>query len=240
MNDHIVKSFDQELDEITSIIAEMGGLAEQQLHESVAALVSGDIPRAKAAVKADKKLDALETTVDQLTIRVLALRQPMAEDLRTVIAILKISSNLERIGDYAKNVAKRTIAISEMDGAPLPDDAVNLLKLMGDKVETMISRVLTAFANHDLELADDVRMSDEEVDQLHTSLFRDLLTYMMEDAHHITASTHLLFMAKNIERIGDHVTSVAEQIHFMVSGSYPEDERPKGDLTSMTVVEMKD
>lgn len=239
-NDHIVKSFDQELSEITSIIAEMGGLAEEQLRESIQALLSRDAARAKLAVKSDKKIDALEEEVDQLSIRLLALRQPMAEDLRTVIAILKISSNLERIGDYAKNVAKRTIAISELDANYLPADALAMLKSMGERVESMISRVLTAFANRDTALADDVRLSDEEVDQLHNNLFHDLQTFMMEDAHNITASTHVLFMAKNIERIGDHVTSVAEQIHFMVNGSYPDEERPKNDLTSMTVVEVEE
>lgn len=236
-NDHIVKSFDQELDEIASIIARMGGLAEQQLHESVAALLAHDRDRARAAWKSDKKIDALEAEVDQLAIRVLALRQPMAEDLRTVIAILKISSNLERIGDYAKNVAKRTVALADTESINLPDSAMVTIKTMGEKVESMISRVLTAFANRDTALADDVRASDEEVDQLHNTLFREQLTYMMEDPRNITPSTHLLFMAKNVERIGDHVTSVAEQIHFMVAGAYPDEERAKSDITSMTVVE---
>src|SRR3989339_527241 len=206
-HDHIVKSFDSDLSRLDAIIAEMGGLAERQLADAVEALVRRDIELAQKVIDGDKRIDELESTIDNLTIRVLALRQPMAEDLRVVIVALKMAANLERIGDYAKNVAKRTLILATMDPV---GNATQSLQRMASQVQAMIKNVLDAYGAHDIDKADDVRLRDEEVDLMHTSLFRELLTYMMEDPRNITACTHLLLIAKNVERIGDHVTSIAE------------------------------
>jgi len=233
-HDHIVKSFDDDLGHIDAIIAEMGGLAERQLADAVTALCNRDAELAQRVIDGDKRLDALEGEIDNFTIRVLALRQPMAEDLRAVIVALKMAANLERIGDYAKNVAKRTLILATME--PVAGTAASVQR-MAAEVQSMIKNVLDAYGTRDIAKADDVRLRDEDVDQMHTSLFRELLTYMMEDPHQITACSHLLFVAKNVERIGDHVTSIAEYVHFLVAGELPADERPKGDLSSQTVVE---
>lgn len=233
-HDHIVKSFDNDLSHIDAIIAEMGGLAERQLADAVEALVRRDIELAQKVIDGDKRIDELESTIDNLTIRVLALRQPMAGDLRVVIVALKMAANLERIGDYAKNVAKRTLILATMDPV---GNATQSVQRMASQVQAMIKNVLDAYGAHDIDKADDVRLRDEEVDLMHTSLFRELLTYMMEDPRNITACTHLLFIAKNVERIGDHVTSIAEYVHFLVAGDLPAQERPKGDLSSQTVID---
>jgi len=233
-HDHIVKSFDDDLSHIDAIIAEMGGLAERQLADAVEALVKRDVAMGQAVIDGDKRLDVLEAEVDNFTIRVLALRQPMAGDLRAVIVALKMAANLERICDYAKNVAKRTLILSAMDPVPGTSQSV---QRMADQVQIMIKNALDSYVARDMVKADDVRLRDEEVDMMHTSLFRELLTYMMENPHYITACSHLLFVAKNVERIGDHVTSIAENVHFLVAGELPAGERPKGDLSSGTVVE---
>ena len=233
-HDHIVSSFDEELSRLDAIIAEMGGLAERQLADAVDALARRDVELAKKVVEADALIDQLEEEVDNFTIRMLALRQPMADDLRAVVVGLKMASNLERIGDYAKNVAKRTLTLSSMEPV---GNATSSIQRMARQVQDMIKNVLDAYGAHDIAKADDVRLRDEEVDLMHTSLFRELLTYMLEDPRNITACTHLLFIAKNVERIGDHVTSIAENVHFLVSGEKPTDERPKSDLSSETVVE---
>lgn len=231
--DHIVTSFDEDLGRIDSFIAEMGGLAERQLSDAVEALVRNDVELAQKVIEADKKIDALEEALDNFTIKVLALRQPMADDLRAVVVALKMASNLERIGDYAKNVAKRTITLTDMETV---GDATATIQRMARQVQSMIGNSLDAYGTRDLAKANAVRLRDEEVDMMHTSLFRELLTYMLEDPRNITACTHLLFVAKNVERIGDHVTSIAENVHFLVSGKMPADERPKNDLSSETVV----
>jgi len=233
-HDHIVSSFDEDLGRLNGIIAEMGGLAERQLADAVDALTRRDVELAQQVIDADKRIDLLEEEVDNFTIQVLALRQPMADDLRAVVVALKMAANLERIGDYAKNVAKRTLTLSSMEPV---GNATATIQRMARQVQSMIKNVLDAYGAHDLAKADDVRLRDEEVDLMHTSLFRELLTYMLEDPRNITACTHLLFVAKNIERIGDHVTSIAENVHFLVSGEMPADERPKNDLSSETVVE---
>lgn len=233
-HDHIVKSFDEDLSRIDTIIAEMGGLAERQLAQAVEAMVKRDSELAETVIASDKRIDALEAQLDDHAIRLLALRQPMAEDLRLVISALKMASNLERIGDYAKNVAKRTLILSAMEPV---GNATQTLARMAGQVQDMIKTVLDAYGARDIAKAADVRLRDEEVDLMHTSLFRELLTYMMEDPRNITACSHLLFMAKNVERIGDHTTSIAEYVHFMVKGEMPPDERPKKDLSSQTVVE---
>jgi len=232
--DHIMKAYDQELARLDQLIAEMGGLAESQLSDAVEAMLRRDSELARKVAERDRRIDALERDVDALTMRVLALRQPMAEDLRTVIAALKTASDLERIGDYTRNIANRTLALAQL--RPI-GGAAHTIARMGVLVQGMIKNVLDAYVGRDAALADDVRLRDAEVDQLHTSLFRELLTYMMEDPRHITTCTHLLFIAKNLERIGDHVTNVAEHVHFMVCGEPAAPDRPKDDRSSLTVVE---
>ena len=231
--EHIMKVYDEELGHLDQLIAEMGGLAESQLADAVEAMMRRDGDLARKVAERDTKIDALERDVDVLTMRVLALRQPMAEDLRTVIAALKTASDLERIGDYTRNMANRTLALTQL--RPIGGTAHTIAR-MGVLVQGMIKNVLDAYVGRDVELADDVRLRDEQVDQLHTSLFRELLTYMMEDPRHITTCTHLLFIAKNVERIGDHVTNIAEHVHMMVCGELPAAERPKDDRSSLTVV----
>jgi len=232
---HIVKSFDEELARLDNMVAEMGGLAEAQLVDAVAALIRRDVAAAERIVARDRRLDAIENDLHSLTLRLLALRQPVAADLRIIVAALKISSSLERIGDYAKNIAKRTFALAK---APALGGAAHSIARMAALVQAMIKNVLDAYIQRDAAKADDVRLRDQEVDQVYTSLFRELLTYMMEDPRSITAATHLLFVAKNVERIGDHATGIAEQVHFMVAGELPGELRPKGDNTSFTVVEL--
>lgn len=231
-NDHIVKSFDEDLRQLDNFIAEMGGLAEHQFADAIKALTRRDSELAERVIQNDKRIDELETQVDDHTIRMLALRQPMADDLRVVITALRIASLIERIGDYAKNVAKRTVAITQTP----PVGPAKTIARMGTVVQGMIKTVLDAYLQRDAQLAHDVRVRDEEVDALHTSLFREVLTYMMEDPRSISACTHLLFVAKNIERIGDHATNIAENVHFLVHGKLPQDMRPKGDDSSYTVV----
>ncbi len=232
-SDHIVKSYDEELGQLDNMIAEMGGMAEAQLADAVQALVRRDTEFAASVVEGDRRIDAMETEIDLFTVRLLALRQPLADDLRVVIAALKISANLERIGDYAKNVAKRTGVLGQN---PAMASATGTIVRMSAIVQSMITNVLDAFISRDAQAAEDVRLRDQEVDHLHTSLFRELLTYMMEDPRNITACTHLLFIAKNVERIGDHATGIAEQVYFMVTGTMPEAERPKGDESSVITI----
>ena len=232
--EHIMKVYDEELARLDRLIAEMGGLAESQLADAVEAMRRRDAELARKVAERDQRIDALEREVDTLTMRVLALRQPMAEDLRTVIAALKTASNLERIGDYTRNIAKRTLALAQL--RPI-GGAAHTIARMAMLVQGMIKNVLDAYVERDAAMADDVRLRDKEVDQLHTSLFRELLTYMMEDPRHITTCTHLLFIAKNIERVGDHVTNIAEHVHLMASGEPADPDRPKDDRSSITVVD---
>ena len=234
--EHIVKSFDDELNWLDNAIAEMGGLAEAQLAAAIDALVRRDAEKAAEIIEWDKRIDKLEEDINNFTVRMLALRQPRASDLRITVAALKSAGDMERIGDYAKNMAKRTITISKTEPV---GGAVNSIARMASMVQSMIKNVLDAYVSRDWERAADVRLRDEDVDHSHTSLFRELLTYMMEDPRNITACTHLLFIAKNVERIGDHTTNIAEHIHFMVRGGEPENARINDDLSSYTVVEPK-
>ena len=236
-NDHIVSSFDTDLSRLDNMIAEMGGLAESQLARSIEALCKRDLEAVERIIPADKKIDALEEEIYEFTVKLLALRQPVADDLRIIISAIKVSSVIERIGDYAKNISKRTIVLKE---GPSLTGALNTVSRMGDLVQIMIKQALDAYIERDAQKAGDVRARDREVDLLHTSLFRELLTYMMEDPRYITPCTHLLFVAKNIERIGDHTTGIAEQVHFMVHREMPADERPKGDHSSTTIVTLED
>ncbi|MGB7288178.1 MAG: phosphate signaling complex protein PhoU [Salaquimonas sp.] len=233
---HIVTSFDEDLARIGDLILEMGGLVEGQILASVEALIKRDVEWAERIRADDKAVDALESRIDELAVRTLALRQPMAADLRSVVCALKVASNLERIGDYAKNIAKRTSVIAAASPVGTSD---NTVKRMGKMVQAMVSDVLNAFVNSDLALADEVRERDEEVDQLHNTMFREMLTYMMEDPRNITPCMHLLFIAKNLERMGDHTTAVAEQVHYVITGSLPTEKRSKGDKTSQISIALE-
>jgi phosphate transport system protein len=223
--DHIVTSFDEELSRLSDLISRMGGLAESQLEDAIQALQTRDSSLAEQAVENDRQIE--------LAIRLLALRQPMGADLRHIVTGLKIAPVVERIGDYSKNVAKRASALNQMP----PVKPLFTIPRMGRLVRDMVKDVLDAFSNNDVEMARDVWMRDKEVDEMYDSLFRELLTYMMEDARHITACTHLLFIARNIERIGDLATNIAELIQYQVEGRALDADRPKADLSSITVVD---
>ncbi len=223
---HTVKSFDDDLGQLRAMVSEMGGLAEAQILAAIDALTRRDTESAAKVVAQDKAIDAIEAEVERLAVRIIALRAPMADDLREIIAALKISSVLERIGDYAKNIAKRTTVLAET-GVIRP---VSILPEMAKVVAEMVKNALDSFVDRDAELAVAVCLRDQVVDDYYTSIFRALLTYMMENPHHITASAHLLFIAKNLERIGDHATNVAEMVHFGVTGAHIGD-RPKSDAT---------
>jgi len=230
---HIVKSFDEELAHLSDLISRMGGLAETQLEQSIEALQKRDSTLAETAIENDRKIDILHAEVDEMAIRLLALRQPMATDLRHIVTGLKIAPIVERIGDYAKNVAKRAIALNQMP----PVKPLFTIPRMGRMVREMTKDVLDAFANNDVAKAHEVWMRDAEVDDMYDSLFRELLTYMMEDPRNITPCTHLLFVARNIERIGDLNTNIAELIHYQVEGVILDEDRPKTDQASVTIVE---
>jgi phosphate transport system protein len=231
---HLVTSFDYELQQIDNCIAQMGGLAETELAEALEALIKRDSALAERVTGRDERIDALEREVHERITNILALRQPMAMDLRMVVAGLRIVNDLERIGDYAKNLAKRTIVLSQAS----PQSATTSIARLGKLVQGMVKNVLDAYIERDIDKAADVRRADQEVDQLHTSLFREFLTYMMEDPRNITSCTHLLFVAKNLERVGDHATNIAEAVHFLVSGTEPE-ARAKSDQASVAALDTK-
>jgi len=231
---HIVKAYDAELNQLESMIAEMGGLVETQLANALSALVNAEQDKAKEIVKFDKRIDEFEAQIDAHATRMLALRQPMAEDLRVIIAALKISNNLERMGDYAKNIAKRTVTLTRVTQLSETSESI---RRMGEIVEVMIKDVLDSFVERNKAEALEVIDKDHEVDAMYTSVFREIITYMMEDPRNITPCTHMLFIAKNVERIGDHATNVAEQIHFMLEGEFPDEDRMKDDKTSSLIVD---
>lgn len=224
MTEHTVKSYDEELAHLTNIIARMGGMAEAQFAAAVQALARRDSDLAARVVAGDARVDELEQEIQSFTVRLLALRQPVASDLRHIVAALKISSELERVADYAANVAKRTLVLNQLP-AVKPVSAVQHLARI---VQEILKDILDAYIERDVEKAIRVWNRDEEVDDMYTGLFRELITYMMEDPRTITACTHLMFMAKNIERIGDHATNIAETLHFLVVGSPLQGARPKG------------
>lgn len=228
---HIVKSYDEELNHLNESILKMGGLAEALLADALDSVVKRDLDLAQQTIDDDKKIDTLETEIDHQVVRLLALRQPMAADLRNIIAALKISSEIERIGDYGANVAKRAIPLFE-DQTAKPLFTINR---MGRITLQMIKNVLDAYTEGNADKAREVWLRDEEVDDLYNSLFRELLTYMMEDPRNITPCTHMLFIARNLERIGDHTTNVAETVHYMVKGTQFQEDRPKGDLSDIAV-----
>ena len=231
--DHTVKSYDDELTRLSGIITQMGGLAENQLAMAIQAMVKRDSELAAHTIERDAQVDDLEREVDNFVVRLLALRQPVATDLRTIVTALRIASDLERIADYAANVAKRAIALNQVQ----PVRPMHSIPRMGEVVQAMIKDTLDAYVAHDVQKAMAVWQRDEEVDEMYNSLFRELLTYMMEDPRSITTCTHLLFIAKNIERMGDHATNIAELIHYQVNGTPIRALRPKGDNTSFAVVQ---
>ena len=232
-DEHIVKSYDEELRRLSNTIVEMGGLAESQLTMAIQAVEDRDSDRAARVVEGDARVDQLEREVDNLGLRLLALRQPVARDLREIFAALRIASDLERVCDYAANVAKRSIAL---DHSP-PAEPVHSLPRMARLAQLLIKDVIDAYVERDAEKAYAVWVRDRELDEMYASLFRELLTYMMEDPRSISAGTHIMFMAKNIERIGDHATNIAENLYYLVHGTPLEEARPKGDDSSLAVVQ---
>ena len=225
---HTVKAFDQDLDQLRAAIAEMGGLAEAAIRDAMEALVRRDAQAAAQVVERDRKIDALETEIERQGVQIIALRAPMADDLRDVIAALKIAGVVERIGDYAKNIAKRVAIVEDSKIRP-----ISLLPEMARIAGEMVHNALDAFAARDAAKAAAVCERDAAVDDFYNSIFRALLTHMMENPHNITPATHLLFVAKNLERIGDHATNVAEMVYFAAKGEHLGD-RPKGaDVTAI-------
>jgi phosphate transport system protein len=219
MAEHTVKSFDEDITQLRGLIAEMGGLAQLAVDEAMQALVTGNEDLARQVVERDRRLDALESEVDALAIRTIALRAPMADDLREIIAALKIGGVIERIGDYAKNIAKR---VGQIDGRSR-FEPLTLLPAMAELAAGMVHDVLTAFAARDPVLAREVIERDAKVDAFYDSIFRNLVSYMVENPATISSAAQLLFVARNIERIGDHATNVAEMVHFAALGTYPPD-----------------
>lgn len=222
---HIASAFDRDLESIQALLMKMGGLVEENIRNSAVALKSRDLEAADAVRNADQEIDALEEQITNDCARLIALRQPAASDLRTVLTVMKVATNLERIGDYAKNIAKRTAVLAQLQ--PI-EGASGAIKRMAKEVRHMLSDSLDAYIRRDAALADEVRHRDLEVDQMYNALFREFLTFMMEDPRNISACMHLHFIAKNIERAGDHVTAVADQVIYLATGQMPEEARPKG------------
>jgi phosphate transport system protein len=222
---HTVKSYEEELRALEATILRMGGMAEGQLSAAIEAFAKRDAELAQRTAAADKQIDKIDHDIAEQTTRLLALRQPMASDLRQVIGALKLAGEIERIGDYAKNIAKHSLVVNRL---PAPR-ATTLIQRMGVLVQEMIKEVLDAYSGKKPEQAIAVWKRDGDVDELYNTQFRAILTYMLEDSRTITACTHLLFIAKNIERIGDHATNMAETIHFMLTGKRLDDERPRGE-----------
>jgi phosphate transport system protein len=233
MEQHTTRAFDIDLQDLARLVAEMGGLAEKQIGESVDALNTHDLALAQRVIALDDKIDMLQREIEEKAILTIARRQPMAVDLRDIVGALRVANDLERIGDLAKNIAKRVGAL---------DDDIELTKVlrgvehMADLVLSQIKDVLDAYTRRDVEKALAVWRGDEEVDAVNNSLFRELLTYMMEDPRNISLCIHLLFCAKNIERMGDHATNIAETVYYIVEGRSLAEERPKGDTTSSATV----
>jgi phosphate transport system protein len=227
--DHTTKAFDVDLQEISRKVAEMGGLAERQIADATRALVERDADLAERVIATDPTIDAMQHDIEEKAILTIARRQPMAVDLREIIGAMRVCNDLERIGDHAKHIGKRVVAL---DLDLHPQKLIRGVEHMATLVEALLKRVLDAYASHDVAAALTVWNGDEEVDAICTSLFRELLTYMMEDPRNITFCMHLMFCAKDIERIGDHATNIAETVYFMIEGRPITDQRPKGDTTS--------
>lgn len=231
---HIVSGFDKDLMELDSKIARMGGIAEQMLANALKAMRRRDPELGEETIVTDDEINALEREVEDAAIQIIALRQPMAQDLRQVIGALRIASELERIGDLSKNIARRAVTLS---GEKHPKPIRKSLKRMGKLVSSQLNATLDAYAQRDSELAYDVWQRDEEVDAMYSSMFRELVTYMMEDPRTISLCAHMLFGARNLERIGDHTTNIVENLYFLVTGDVLEENRPKGEHTSSMSVD---
>jgi phosphate transport system protein len=234
MNEHTAKAFDVDLQGLTRLVAEMGGLAEKQIADSVDALATRDGERAKRVVAVDPSIDALQHEIEEKAVLTIARRQPMAVDLREIVSALRVANDLERIGDLAKNIGKRVAALT---GEFHPPKLMRGVEHMAAMVLGQLKAVLDSHATHDLTKALAVWNGDEEIDAMCTSLFRELLTYMMEDPRNITFCIHLMFCAKNIERMGDHATNIAETVYYMIEGRAIADERPKGDTLAALAAE---
>ncbi|NJM82292.1 MAG: phosphate signaling complex protein PhoU [Tabrizicola sp.] len=226
---HILSAFDRDLEAVQALVMRMGGLVETALLDAAEALETRDEDQAARVRTGDEAIDALEDRINAECARLIALRAPAATDLRTVLTVMKIAAALERAGDYAKNLAKRTVVLGQMHQIPGASGAVRRLAKV---VVIMLNDALDAYIRRDVKLAEDVRQRDHEVDQMYNSIFREFLTHMMEDPRNIGPCMHLHFIAKNIERVGDHATSVAEQVIYLVTGSLPDDDRPKVDSTA--------
>ncbi len=233
---HIVKSYEQDLRQLRDMLVEMGGLLESQLAMALRAVVAHDSAAATQAMEQDPAVDALERDIEAFVIRLLALRQPMAGDLRQIVAALKISTDLERIGDYSANVAKRSIVLSQF-GTPF---TLGGISHMARLVQENLKLTIDAVGETDPERAVQVWRSDRAVDDVYTAVFRELITYMMEDPRNITPCTHLLFVAKNLERIGDHATNIAETVHYAATGETLPEGRPKGDNAAFMIVQPRE
>jgi len=234
MNEHhTVKAFDADLQDLARMVAEMGGLAEKQVADAVDALARRDTTLAQRVTGADAQIDALQREIEEKAVLTIARRQPMAVDLREIVSALRVSNDLERIGDLAKNIAKGVIALNAEFPPP---KLIRGVEHMTDLLLTQLKAVLNAYARRDVSEAMAVWRGDEEIDAVCTSVFRELLTYMMEDPRNITFCIHLLFCAKNIERMGDHATNIAETVHYMIEGKPIADQRPKGDTTSFAAL----
>ena len=228
-SEHTAKAFDSDLQELTRLVAEMGGLAERMIVDSVDALIRRDIALGQRVVAEDAEIDNLQRTIEERAVLTIARRQPMAIDLREIVGAMRVCNDLERIGDHAKHIGKRVVAL---DLDLHPQKLIRGVEHMATLVAALLKQVLDAYASHDVAAALAVWNGDEEVDAICTSLFRELLTYMMEDPRHITFCMHLMFCAKDIERIGDHATNIAETVYYMIEGRPITDQRPKGDTTS--------
>jgi phosphate transport system protein len=227
--DHTTKAFDSDLQEIMRKVAEMGGLAEKQIADAVQALLERDAELAEHVIATDPTIDGMQQDIEEKAILTIARRQPMAVDLREIVGAMRVCNDLERIGDHAKHIGKRVVALG---GDLYPQTLIRGVEHMAELVLAQIKQVLDAYASRNLQGALAVWKGDEEVDALCTSLFRELLTYMMEDPRNITFCMHLMFCAKDIERMGDHATNIAETVYFMIEGRPSTDQRPKGDTTS--------
>jgi phosphate transport system protein len=233
MTEHIAKAFDTDLQELNRMVAEMGGLAEREIADAVQALTRRDVDLANRLISADAQIDGLQRDIEERAILTIARRQPMAIDLREVVSTLRVANEIERIGDLAKNIGKRVL---DLNGEYPSLKLIRGVDHMGNLVLDQLKRVLDAYASRDIDEAMEVWKRDEEIDAMCVSLFRELLTYMMEDPRNITFCIHLLFSAKNIERMGDHATNIAETVHYMIKGEPITLERPKGDTTSFAPV----
>ena len=232
---HIASAFDRDLEGIQARIMKMGGLVEAAIVDAARALETRDEELAQQVRSNDKAIDEMEEQINVEAARLIAIRSPTASDLRLVLSVMKISANIERIGDYAKNMAKRTVVLAQ---GPSVQDSTSALRRMAREVERMLKDALDAYIQRDVELAADIIARDRDVDQMYNALFRQLLTFMMEDPRNITPCMHLHFIAKNTERMGDHVTSVAEQVIYLVTGEKPDESRVKADITSTNIQEM--